>query len=72
MIRLEAGLSVVRFCQLAGIPQSTWYRHRAQALSGDRPVKGPRGRLPSAASLRRWCTSSRCAPRRGGTARSGR
>ena len=41
MIRLEAGLSVVRFCQLAGIPQSTWYRHRAQALSGDRPVKGP-------------------------------
>jgi hypothetical protein len=41
MIRLEAGLIVVRFCELAGIPQSTWYRRRAQALSGDRPVKGP-------------------------------
>ena len=41
MIRLEAGLTVVRFCELAGIPQSTWYGHRARALSGDRPVKGP-------------------------------
>ena len=30
MIRLEAGVSVVRFCELAGIPQSTWYRHRGE------------------------------------------
>jgi hypothetical protein len=29
MIRVEAGLSVVRFCELAGIPESTWYRRRA-------------------------------------------
>lgn len=41
MIRTEAGLTVVRFCELAGIPQSTWYRHRARWLSAVEPVKGP-------------------------------
>jgi hypothetical protein len=29
MIRLEAGLTVVRFCELAGIPRTTSYRSRA-------------------------------------------
>jgi hypothetical protein len=41
MIRVEAGLTVVRFCELAGVPQSTWYRRRARSLMGDRPAKGP-------------------------------
>ena len=40
MIRQEAGLSVRRFRELAGIPESTWYRQRARALGG-RPAKGP-------------------------------
>jgi putative transposase len=40
MIRREAGLSVRRFRELAGIPESTWYRQRARALAG-RPAKGP-------------------------------
>ena len=39
MIRVEAGLSMVRFCELAGIPQSTWYRRRA--LSAEQSAKGP-------------------------------
>ena len=41
MIRTEAGVTVVRFCELAGIPQSTWYRHRARWLCAVEPVKGP-------------------------------
>jgi len=41
MIRVEAGLSMVRFCELAGIPQSTWYRRRARALSAEQSAKGP-------------------------------
>lgn len=40
MIRLEAGLSVTRFRELAGISESTWYRQRARALGG-RSAKGP-------------------------------
>jgi putative transposase len=40
VIRRHAGLSVQRFCALAGIPRPTWYRQRARALGG-RPAKGP-------------------------------
>ena len=40
MIRLAAGLDVRRFCALAGIPTTTWYRQRSRALGG-RPQKGP-------------------------------
>jgi putative transposase len=40
MIRQAAGLSVRRFRELAGIPESTWYRQRERALGG-RPAKGP-------------------------------
>ncbi len=40
MIRQEAGLAVARFCAIAQIPTTTWYRRRDRALEG-RPVKGP-------------------------------
>ena len=40
MIRLAAGLGVRRFCALAGIPTSTWYRQRQRALGGA-VAKGP-------------------------------
>jgi putative transposase len=40
VIRREAGLSVRRFRELAGISESTWYRQRARALCG-RPTTGP-------------------------------
>jgi putative transposase len=40
VIRAQAGLSVARFCQIAEIPLSTWYRHRARHEHGQ-PVKGP-------------------------------
>jgi hypothetical protein len=40
VIRREAGLSVRRFRELAGISESTWYRQRARAFGG-RPTKGP-------------------------------
>ena len=40
MIRLAAGLDVRRFCALADIPTTTWYRQRSRALGG-RPPKGP-------------------------------
>jgi len=40
VIRQHAGLSVARFCSLAGIPRATWYRRRERALGGP-PVKGP-------------------------------
>ncbi len=40
MIRVEAGLSVERFCAVAGIARPTWYRWRERALGGQ-PVKGP-------------------------------
>ncbi len=41
MIRQDAGLSVARFCALAGIPQSSWYRRRARVRRGDQALKGP-------------------------------
>jgi transposase InsO family protein len=34
VIRREHGVSVRRFCELARIPTSTWYRRRARALGG--------------------------------------
>jgi putative transposase len=40
VIRARAGLSVARFCEVAGIPRPTWYRRRGRALGG-RPAKGP-------------------------------
>jgi putative transposase len=40
VIRRQAGLDVRRFCALAGIPTTTWYRQRKRALGG-RPAKGP-------------------------------
>jgi putative transposase len=40
VIRLEAGLDVRRFCALAGIPTTTWYRQRQRALGGA-VAKGP-------------------------------
>jgi putative transposase len=40
MIRLQAGVGVRRFCALAGIPTTTWYRQRQRALGG-RSAKGP-------------------------------
>ena len=40
MIRQHAGLSVARFCALAGIPRPTWYRQRERAFGG-RQAKGP-------------------------------
>lgn len=39
MIRQQAGLSVERFCAVAGIPRPTWYRQRQRAL-GTAPAKG--------------------------------
>ena len=40
MIRRRAGLDVRRFCALAGIATTTWYRRRQRALGG-RAQKGP-------------------------------
>lgn len=40
MIRRQAGLSVERFCALAGIARPTWYRRRQRAL-GAAAAKGP-------------------------------
>jgi putative transposase len=39
VIRAEAGLSVVGFCALLGMPRATWYRWRA-AVGADRPRPG--------------------------------
>lgn len=40
MMRDEAGLSVSRFCQLAGMHRATWHRRAAREREG-RPGKGP-------------------------------
>jgi putative transposase len=40
VIRQQAGLSVARFCAVAGIAPPTWYRQRERALGGA-PAKGP-------------------------------
>lgn len=56
MIRQPAGLSVARFCALAGIPRATWYRQRARALAGTQPTAvaaaGARPRARRRARLR--------------------
>jgi putative transposase len=39
-MREQAGLPVTRFCELAGVPTSTWYRHRERHQRGA-AVKGP-------------------------------
>jgi putative transposase len=41
MIRRDAGLSVARFCELAGIPESSWHRRRARVRRGAEAAKGP-------------------------------
>jgi len=42
MIRAQAGLSIVRFTTLLGMPRATWYRWRAAVTGGvARPGKGP-------------------------------
>jgi putative transposase len=42
VIRAQAGLSVVGFCDLLGMPRATWYRWRAAVTGGGaRPGKGP-------------------------------
>ena len=40
MIRVAAGMSTTRFCQLIDMPERTWRRHQARARAG-MPVKGP-------------------------------
>lgn len=40
MICQHAGLTVERFCAVAGIPRPTWYRQRERARGG-RSAKGP-------------------------------
>lgn len=40
MMRSQAGLSVKRFCEIAGIPRATWYRHARRASDG-LPSRGP-------------------------------
>lgn len=39
-MRQQAGLSVKRFCELAGVPRSTWYRHARKVREGH-PQRGP-------------------------------
>jgi transposase InsO family protein len=40
VIRLEAGMSTTRFCQVIDMPERTWRRWQAKARAGGRP-KGP-------------------------------
>jgi transposase InsO family protein len=39
VIRVDAGLSVTRMCELLGMPRASWYRWRA-AVGADRPQPG--------------------------------
>ncbi len=39
-MRQQAGLTVSRFCELAGIPRPTWYR-RARRATGELPARWP-------------------------------
>jgi hypothetical protein len=42
VIRAQAGLSVVGFCDLLGMPRASWYRGRAAVTGGGaRPGTGP-------------------------------
>ena len=70
MIRRQAGLSVERFCQVAGISG-----RRGIASVTARSVVGlrrGRGRDRRVIVSERSCTRMRCAIRRGGIGRSGR
>jgi len=40
VIRVEAGMSTTRFCELIDMPERTWRRWQAKARAGQRP-KGP-------------------------------
>ena len=40
MIRIEAGMSTARFCQMIDMPERTWRRWQARARAGGQP-KGP-------------------------------
>jgi hypothetical protein len=40
MMRQETGLSVSRFCEIAGIPRASWYR-RAGRAADELPAHGP-------------------------------
>ncbi len=40
MIRVEAGMSTTRFCQLVDMPERTWRRWQARAAVGEE-VRGP-------------------------------
>lgn len=50
VIRIEAGMSTARFCQLIDMPERTWRRWQAKAKQG-RPPKGPWPR-PARAAVR--------------------
>ncbi len=41
MTRVSSGLSVSRFCEIARIPTTTWYRWRSAHAADDKPGKGP-------------------------------
>lgn len=40
-MRVGAGLSVSRFCELVAIPRATWYRHARRAAMERLPARGP-------------------------------
>ena len=39
-MRRQVGLSVSRFCEIAGVPRASWYRHARRAAE-DLPARGP-------------------------------
>lgn len=43
MIRLQADppITVVRWCEIIGVPRGTWYRWRAAVLGGGNATRGP-------------------------------
>jgi putative transposase len=72
VVRVQAGLSVVRFCTLLGMPRATWYRWRGAVAGGtSRPGKGP-GPRRSWTRSSRWRPSTPSSGGPGATARSGR
>ena len=50
VIRVGAGMSTARFCQLTGMPERTWRRWQARARAGQQP-KGPWPRPARGAAL---------------------
>ena len=54
MIRIQAGMSTTRFCELIDMPERTWRRWQAQHKAGTRAgaqTKGPWPRPARAAAL---------------------